>query len=772
MDHNTRVLSKLVLLVLILLNCASCLRPSKQNAAGFITRAKARLAKHQYSEAVLELKNAIRLQPKSDEAFSLLGSAYLGAGNLRAGYLSLLHATELNPKRADAQLKLSQMLGAAPDDSRHLIDDAEKRAASVLAVTPDNVDALTDLGFAEFRLGQKDDAARHLQAALDKLPEDLRASMALAAVKLAQNDRSGAEQVLKSQAEAALAKTGAKSARAADAQIALGRFYVALGQVSDAEAAFDHALTIDPTSAPALIDLGTIEMATNRTGDAEKTYQRLAALPDKQFRPAHAVFLFQQGQREAALKEFQHISAEDPKDHAAKIQLIQAYLLTSHLEAAEQELDALLKRNSKDRTALLERSRLYLATGRVPEAQSDLDLVLALEPHLALAHYLKAQADQAQKAPDLRQQELYSTLSADPDFLAARLELAQGLIDQRSAQTALEVLAQAPEAQKHTTEFIVQRNWALFALSESTELRKSINDGLAIRKDPSLLLQDVYLRLGTKDLAGARKSAEALLQLDPQNGRALDALAQTYLRDGNTVAALAVLRTAAQKYPRSAGLQFLLGRWLDELKYPDEARKAYTAALTIDPAFIAAKARLGYMDIASGEPDSASQEFTSVAASATRKAPAEIALAVLAERNGGNIQVAIGHYRTALETEPNNVIALNNLAYLLANDPKKSDEALTLAQHAKELAPENPVVCDTIGWAYYQKGLYRDALREFQEAVAKEPTAKRKYHLAMAFFKAGDAGEARSTMLQARRMDPSLREAAAAERLIGGELRR
>ncbi len=421
---------------------------------------------------------------------------------------------------------------------------------------------------------------------------------------------------------------------------------------------------------------------------------------------------------------------------------------------------------------MLERSRLYLATGRISEAQSDLDRVLTLEPHLALAHYLKAKADQAQKAPDLRQEELYNTLSADPSFLAARLGASQTLIDQKSAQTALEVLAQAPEAEKHRTEFIVQRNWALFALGENAELRKSIDEGLAIRKDPTLLLQDVYLRQGTKDLAGARKSAEALLELDPQNGRALDALARTYLREGKTVAALAVLRTAAQKYPRSAELQFLLGRWFDELKYSDEARKAYMAALTIDPAFVAAKARLGYMDIAVGELGSARQEFTSVAAAANRKAPAEIALAVLAERRGDNPQVAIASYRTALETEPNNVIALNNLAYLLANEPKESDEALKIAQHAKELAPENPVVCDTIGWAYYQKGLYRDAVREFQEASRKSLLPSGNTISQWLFSRPATLSVTRSTMLQARRMDPSVPEAAAAERLLGADLRR
>ena len=88
-------------------------------------------------------------------------------------------------------------------------------------------------------------------------------------------------------------------------------------------------------------------------------------------------------------------------------------------------------------------------------------------------------------------------------------------------------------------------------------------------------------------------------------------------------------------------------------------------------------------------------------------------------------------------------MALNNLAYHLANDTRQFDEALKIAQHAKELAADNAVVDDTIGWAFYQKGLYQSAVKQFEEAVATGPTARRKYHLRWRILKPATREHAR-----------------------------
>ena len=124
------------------------------------------------------------------------------------------------------------------------------------------------------------------------------------------------------------------------------------------------------------------------------------------------------------------------------------------------------------------------------------------------------------------------------------------------------------------------------------------------------------------------------------------------------------------------------------------------------------------------------------------------------EEKAGNRAGAVAQYRALLEIDRNNPFALNNLAYLMLKD--NPDEALKYAQQAGELAPDNAAVQDTLGWAYYRKGIYDTALRYLKTAVEKEGTARRKYHLAMAYFKVGDQELGRKTLKAALDMDPKL----------------
>ena len=74
---------------------------------------------------------------------------------------------------------------------------------------------------------------------------------------------------------------------------------------------------------------------------------------------------------------------------------------------------------------------------------------------------------------------------------------------------------------------------------------------------------------------------------------------------------------------------------------------------------------------------------------------------------------------------------------------------------------------DTLGWTYFQKGLYSMAVTYLEGATAKESTARRKYHLAMAYLKAGDQKRGRQTLDAALKMDPNLPEAQAARQVFG-----
>jgi predicted Zn-dependent protease len=113
----------------------------------------------------------------------------------------------------------------------------------------------------------------------------------------------------------------------------------------------------------------------------------------------------------------------------------------------------------------------------------------------------------------------------------------------------------------------------------------------------------------------------------------------------------------------------------------------------------------------------------------------------------GDFGAAQATYREMLQRSPENPIALNNLAYLLARDPKRLDEALDLAERAHQRLPRSPAVADTLGWILYQRGSLERAeilLAEAARALPGSPQVQ--YHLGLTYAKRGKQGEARAAL--------------------------
>jgi len=109
----------------------------------------------------------------------------------------------------------------------------------------------------------------------------------------------------------------------------------------------------------------------------------------------------------------------------------------------------------------------------------------------------------------------------------------------------------------------------------------------------------------------------------------------------------------------------------------------------------------------------------------------------LLQQGSGNLEGAQKVYKYILDKNPKNGLAANNLAWLLADKVNKSDldEALKLAQTAKDVYPEDPRIADTLGYVYLKKGLTDNALAQFQMASEKQgddPTIL--YHMASALI--------------------------------------
>jgi tetratricopeptide (TPR) repeat protein len=106
---------------------------------------------------------------------------------------------------------------------------------------------------------------------------------------------------------------------------------------------------------------------------------------------------------------------------------------------------------------------------------------------------------------------------------------------------------------------------------------------------------------------------------------------------------------------------------------------------------------------------------------------------------------AISYYEQAVEQQPENVILLNDLAWLytVENDPR----ALKLAEKAYDLLPDEPGIIDTYGWALLQNNQTQKALVMLETAAERMPDeAEVQYHYAVALHKSGDVSAARAIL--------------------------
>lgn len=95
----------------------------------------------------------------------------------------------------------------------------------------------------------------------------------------------------------------------------------------------------------------------------------------------------------------------------------------------------------------------------------------------------------------------------------------------------------------------------------------------------------------------------------------------------------------------------------------------------------------------------------------------------MAHERLGNIAAARRDLRDVLDSEPNDVRALNALGYLMANHGEDYDQALDYIERALEAEPDNPAILDSMGWVQYRLGnlvaarnYLERAYRDFQDA--------------------------------------------------------
>jgi len=135
--------------------------------------------------------------------------------------------------------------------------------------------------------------------------------------------------------------------------------------------------------------------------------------------------------------------------------------------------------------------------------------------------------------------------------------------------------------------------------------------------------------------------------------------------------------------------------------------------------------------------------------------------------DAGEIEKAIDAYQTAIGKSDRDVMALNNLAWILATRKKEPKEALPLVTKAIARAPEMVQVLDTAGWVYHLLGRHAEAVVYLRRAKVKASGMPEiRYHLGAALAGIGQTREAILELNEAMALSPEFEGSAEARELL------
>jgi len=279
-------------------------------------------------------------------------------------------------------------------------------------------------------------------------------------------------------------------------------------------------------------------------------------------------------------------------------------------------------------------------------------------------------------------------------------------------------------------------------------------------KNATGYVQMANLRQLQKRYSDAEKFYQKGLEVDPTNSDALNGLMTNYLNQNQVDKAIAAANAQIAKVPNSSAFHDLLGTVLFNNKKDYKSAEAeLRKAAELDKKNSDALIKLGQVLVSQGSADQAIATYQQ----SVKDNPNEISFYILLGElyeSQKKFEDAKNMYQKALQIQHDNPAASNNLAYVMLETGGNVDLAMSLAQTARRLMPDSPNAADTLGWAYYYKGLYPSAIELFNEALKKTPNNPTfHYHLGLAYQKSDQPTLAKEHLQQVLKLNPNYPEA-------------
>ena len=349
-----------------------------------------------------------------------------------------------------------------------------------------------------------------------------------------------------------------------------------------------------------------------------------------------------------------------------------------------------------------------------------------------------------------------------PDYTQARLAVAQIQLAKREFEPAVKTANDALAYDQTSIPAKLIRASAYLGLNRLDQARSELKQILDVNPNSQeAMIQMGVVLVNEKKYKESEDAFRKSYDLNPANSRGLMGLSEVIMAQNQPERAMQVLRAEIEKYPTR--LEFRLALADIEVrarKFDKVDRKSAMAADLY--------VRLGQTYRFAGNGAAAVDALQKARDILPNNAMVLNSLAQTLDAVGQPKEAKVV-YESALRIESENPVALNNLAYIIAESVGGDlDQALTFAQRANQKLPQATEVADTLGWIYLKKNLPDNALEIFKNNVVKAPkNSTYHYHLAMAFYQKGDKVRAKQELQTALSNNPSKEEAVNIKELMG-----
>jgi tetratricopeptide (TPR) repeat protein len=569
---------------------------------------------------------------------------------------------------------------------------------------------------------------------------------------------------LPDQAEVNFKKAVQADPKAVNAQLALAGFYQSRNRFAEAEHAFKHAIDVDPKSPVPRAAYVRLLLQEGKKNEIESfLHQTKKDLSDN--REGYRMlgdFYFASGDLDKATNEYTSLYSDHPKDAQVKKNYIQLLILKNRLDEATKLDNEILKTNPHDVDALVFKGQLQLRRNDANSAVDSLQSALRNDPENAVAHYQLGLAYAQQQNEGRAESEWREAARIRPDLIDAQRSIAGLELHRGDLDALLRTAQQIIKAQPYSPDGFLLKGIADLARRKYTDAQQDAKQAAQRSpQNPAPLVQLGNIQLAQKHYPDAEKCFQQALDKDPSSTEGLSGLMNTYVAENQPDKAISAANAQIAKAPNNSNFYDLLGTALfDAKKDLPGADGALRKAIELDKNNVDALEKLGKVQVQEGSADKALALYQQSIKDNPREVMFYILCGELYEAKK-DWEQAKSMYQQALSVSPDHPLASNNLAYVILEQGGNVDVAMGMAQTARRGMPDSPNAADTLGWAYYQKGIYQSAISQFQEALRLSEKrggpddADLHYHLGLAYQKTNQPALARQQLEKAVKLSPS-----------------